>query len=124
MGIKRFKGSPAVPKNPFIAMYETLWAGLGVRSISKGFFWAIAITSMHYVGIRGLEVPRGYVTLNPYLVALSGLICWIVCVVGCVLILEIEIHLGQQLLFSVVATSGVAAMRMYRPCFSYRFADD
>ena len=110
MSVKRFRGSTETSANPFAAIYWTLIAGLNVATIMKGFIWAIAITSMHYVGIRGLEVPEGHVALNAYLVIASFVICWIVCVVGCILILEIETHLGQQLLFSMVATTGVAAM--------------
>lgn len=111
--IKRFRGRSDLPSNPFAAMYKTLVAGLSVINLLKAFCWAIAITSMHYVGLRGLRVPEGFVSFNPYLVILSFLICWIVCIIGCILILEIETHLGQQLLFSVVAASGVAAMREY-----------
>ena len=113
LSMKRYRRDPDISANPFVAFYEALLAGLNVRNVAKGFFWAIAITSMHYVGIRGLEVPQGFVSLNPYLVLLSGVICWVVCVVGCILIGEIETHLGQQLLFSAVATCGVAAMRTY-----------
>ena len=110
LGMKRGRIDSDISKNPFVAVYEALLAGLSVRNVAKGFFWAIAVTSMHYVGIRGLNVPLGYVSLDPSLVFLSGLICWVVCVVGCILIGEIETNLGQQLLFSAVATCGVAAM--------------
>ena len=113
MGLKRHPNSKESSANAFVATYYTLRARLNVGNIVKGFFWAIAITSMHYVGIWGLRVPQGYVSLNPYLVILSLVICWIVCVVGCILILEIETNLGQQVLFSVVATCGVAAMRRW-----------
>lgn len=113
--IKRYRSTPGISTNPFGPTYKALRAGLDVGNIVKGFLWAIAITSMHYIGIRGLRVPQGHVFLDPSLVVLSFFICWIVCVVGCVLILEIETHLGQQLLFSAVATYGVAAMRT---CFS------
>lgn len=119
MGIKRFRNDSAIPTNPFAATYKTLHAGLNVANIVKGFIWAIAVTSMHYVGIQGLRVPQGHVSLNSYLVLLSFVICWGVCVVGCILILGLETHLGQQLLFSVVATCGVAAMRMYSTLGSF-----
>jgi hypothetical protein len=117
LSMKRYRRDPDISANPFVAIYEALLAGLSIRNVAKGFFWAIAITSMHYVGIRGLEIPQGYVSLNPFLVLLSGVICWVVCVVGCILIGEIETHLGQQMLFSAVATCGVAAMREYHSCF-------
>ncbi|KAK3716613.1 hypothetical protein LTR37_006243 [Vermiconidia calcicola] len=110
MSIKSHWKNPDTLGNPFVATYRALRAGLKLRNVTKAFFWAIAITSMHYVGVRALRIPHGHVELNPFLVLLSGVICWIVCLVGCILILEIEVHLGQQLLFSAVATSGVAAM--------------
>ena len=116
MSMKRYRIDPDISANPFVAIYEALLAGLSIRNVVKGLFWAIAITSMHYVGIRGLKIPQGYVSFNPFLVLLSGVICWVVCVVGCILIGEIETHLGQQLLFSAVATCGVAAMRECCSC--------
>ena len=111
LSVKRGKFDSDTPRNPFVAIYEALLAGFSLRNVAKGLVWAIAITSMHYCGLRGLKVPHGYVSLSPVLVLLSGLICWVVCVVGCILIGEIETNLGQQLLFSAVATCGVAAMR-------------
>lgn len=122
LSLKKYKKDPNAPTNPFVAAYKALYTGINTRNIVKGFFWAIAITSMHYVGIRALKVPNGHVLLDPYLVLLSGLICWVVCVVGCVLILELETNLGQQLLFSAVATCGVATMRTYS-CFYHRFEE-
>ena len=100
--------SPA--KNAFIATGEALYAGCTIKNISKGFFWSLAITSMHYVGIAALRIPDGYFTLDPIFVVLSALISWIVCLVGCILMSRIETNLPQQCLFSVVASTGVAAM--------------
>ena len=100
--------SPA--KNAFIATGEALYAGCTRRNIAKGFLWSLAITSMHYVGIAALRIPQGDFTLEPPLVILSGLISWVVCLVGCVLMSQIETHFAQQFLFAVVACTGVAAM--------------
>ena len=100
--------SPA--KNAFIATGEALYAGCTRRNIAKGFLWSLAITSMHYVGIVALRIPQGDFTLEPPLVILSGLISWVVCLVGCVLMSQIETHLAQQFLFAIVACTGVAAM--------------
>lgn len=100
--------SPA--KNAFIATTEALYAGCTRKQIIKGLFWSLAITSMHYVGIAALRIPDGYFTLDPLFLVLSGLISWSVCLVGCILMSQMETHLAQQFLFSVVATSGVAAM--------------
>ena len=100
--------SPA--KNAFIATGEALYAGCSWRNIIKGFLWSLAITSMHYVGIVALRIPQGDFTLEPLLVTLSALISWIVCLVGCILMSQIETHLTQQFLFAIVACLGVAAM--------------
>lgn len=96
--------------NPFVATWKALWAGLTFSNIVKGLLWSLAITSMHYSGIQALQIPRGRCVLSPGYVVLSALISWIVCSVGSILMAQMEIHLGQQLLFSVVATTGVAAM--------------
>lgn len=106
---KAYQGtSPA--KNAFIATGEALYDGCTTRNIVKGFIWSLAITSMHYVGIAALRVPDGYFTLDIGFVVLSALISWIVCLVGCILMLRLETNLAQQCLFSVVASTGVAAM--------------
>ena len=100
--------SPA--RNAFVSTGRALYAGCTRRNILKGFSWSLAITSMHYVGIAALRIPNGYSTLEPGLVTLSGLISWAVCVIGCILMAQIETHFAQQLLFAVVACCGVAAM--------------
>ena len=100
--------SPA--KNAFIATGEALYAGCTRRNIIKGFLWSLAITSMHYVGITALRIPQGNFRLEPLLVVLSALISWAVCLVGCILMSQIETHLAQQFLFAIVACIGVAAM--------------
>ena len=102
--------STAPAKNAFIATAQTLRTGCTIKNIIKGFLWSLAITSMHYVGIAALLVPKGYYTLNLPLVVLSAMISWVVCLVGCILMSEIETHFAQQLLFAGVACIGVAAM--------------
>ena len=48
--------------------------------------------------------------LKEQLLILSALISWTVCTVGSILMAKMETHLPQQILFSVLATAGVAAM--------------
>ena len=117
-------------KNAFVTTGEALYQGCTRRNLIKAFLWSLAVSGMHYVGIAALRIPQGYSTLNPFLVVLSGLISWVVCLVGVILMLRIETHLTQQLLFSVVASTGVAAMHFtgmhsshvfnLRADFSYR----
>jgi NO-binding membrane sensor protein with MHYT domain len=97
-------------KNAFVATAGLLYAGSTCKNVGKGFAWSLAITSMHYVGIFALQVPFGYLHFNKWLVLLSGLISWAVCTVGCILMAQMETHLPQQILFSVMAATGVAAM--------------
>ena len=106
--IAKLGASPA--KNAFITTGEALYVGCTIKNIIKGFFWSLAITSMHYAGIAALRIPSGTFTLDPGLVVLSALISWLVCLVGCILMSQIESNLAQQLLFSIVASTGVAAM--------------
>ena len=100
--------SPA--RNAFVSTGKALYEGCTWRNILKGFLWSLAITSMHYVGIAALRIPNGYSSFEPVLVVLSGVISWAVCVVGCILMAQIETHFAQQFLFAFVACSGVAAM--------------
>ncbi|MCJ1244656.1 hypothetical protein MMC30_001855 [Trapelia coarctata] len=104
-----YRGAPPT-KNAFIATVEELYSGYTRKNIFKGFSWSLAITSMHYSGIAALRIPDGYFTLEPLFVALSALISWVVCTVGCILMSQMETHLTRQILFSAVATTGVAAM--------------
>jgi NO-binding membrane sensor protein with MHYT domain len=97
-------------KNVIMATAGLLYAGSTCKNIGKGFAWSLAITSMHYVGIFALQVPSGFLHFNIWLVLLSGLISWTVCTVGCILMAQMETHLPQQILFSVMAAAGVAAM--------------
>lgn len=97
-------------QNIVVLTVTILWAGFTKKNILKGFLWSLAITSMHYVGIAGLAIPHGFYKLDPFFFLASALISWIVCLVGCIFMAQMETHLPQQILFSVVAASGVAAM--------------
>lgn len=97
-------------KNAFIATAEELYLGCTHKNVFKGFSWSLAITGMHYSGIAALRIPDGYFTLEPPFVVFSALISWSVCTVGCILMSQMETHLTRQVLFSAVATTGVAAM--------------
>lgn len=87
-----------------------MYHGATLRNICKGFVWSLAITSMHYVGVLAMRIPDGHFTLQPLIVALSAVISWLVCIVGCILLPQIEVNLSQQVFFSFVAALGVAAM--------------
>ena len=102
--------STAPASNAFRSTGEALYLGCTPRNIIKAFSWSLAVSGMHYVGIAALEIPEGYYILSPFLVFLSGMISWIVCLVGVILMSRIETHLAQQFLFAVVASTGVAAM--------------
>ncbi|QDS68955.1 hypothetical protein FKW77_008734 [Venturia effusa] len=115
MGLLYRRGSQPA-KNAFIAAANLLYDGCTPRNLGKGFIWSLAVTSMHYAGILGLEIPYGYVTFNPGLVALSAIISWVVCTVAILLMGSMETHLPQQILFAVIAAAGVAAMHFIGMC--------
>ncbi|KAJ9651553.1 hypothetical protein H2198_009169 [Neophaeococcomyces mojaviensis] len=107
---KTWKPGTTRTGNPLLIMLTALWYGLNLSNITKGFFWSLAVTSMHYSGVMALKVPEGWCTLDPALVLLSAVISWVVCSVGCILMAQMETYLIQQILFAIVATIGVAAM--------------
>ena len=97
-------------QNPFVGTAKALYFGCTRRTLTKGFAWSLAVTTMHYTGIFALKIPAGYATFNPWLVGLSALISWAVCTVGCILLSTMETYLPHQMLFSAIAATGVAAM--------------
>jgi signal transduction histidine kinase len=107
-----YRQSTVPAKNAFLVMADMLYSGSTHRNFGKGFLWSLAITSMHYAGLFALHVPSGYLKFNPWLVILSALISWTVCTMGCILMAEMETNLPQQILFSVVASTGVGAMHI------------
>jgi hypothetical protein len=78
--IYRRSSKPA--KNAFVATANMLYIGCTPRILGKGFIWSLAVTSMHYAGILGLQIPSGYVRFNPGLVFLSAIISWTVWLVA------------------------------------------
>lgn len=98
-----------------VGTLKGIYTGATLRNFIRGFIWSLAITGMHYSGIFALRIPDGYFTLNPFAVLLSAIISWLVCTLACILIPQIEVNLAQQLLFSMVAATGVAAMRKSVP---------
>jgi len=110
VSIRAIRPRSATAKNLFMATALSLWEGLILKNILKGFLWSLAITGMHYVGILALKIPGGQCKLNPLLVLLSALISWAVCTIGTILMSDMELHIGRQILFAVIAAIGVAAM--------------
>ncbi|OAP58580.1 hypothetical protein AYL99_07670 [Fonsecaea erecta] len=106
----KFRKRTTTTTNVLFGIGELLYHGATLINFCKGFIWSLAITTMHYVGILALEIPRGHVTLQPLIVLLSAMSSWMVCTLGCILMPQIEVNLSQQLIFSVVAAAGVAAM--------------
>lgn len=116
--IKLAHRSTSPTKNAFVALLDALYLGFTRRNIVKAFSWSLAVSGMHYVGIAALRIPEGHYILNPFLVVLSSMISWAVCLIGVILMSHIETHLAQQFLFAVVASTGVAAMHFTGLLFS------
>lgn len=115
MSFKLAKSTTTEATNVLVGTARGIYQGATLRNFCRGFIWSLAISSMHYSGIVALRIPDGYFTVQPFIVLLSATISWLVCTLACILIPRIEVNLAQQLLFSVVAATGVAAMRKYNP---------
>lgn len=89
---------------------KSLLRGLTAANGAKGLMWSIALTNMHFMGVKALRIPGGYVSLHPVRVVLCAMISWSVCFVGVVLMDGMQVNIKQQVLFSVVAATGVAAV--------------
>jgi len=100
----------AAARNTLFFAAQAVLDGLTLVNMSKGFIWSIALTNMHFMGVKALNIPGGFVVLSPPRVILCALISWSVCCVGVILMAGMEVNIKQQLLFSVVAASGVAAV--------------
>lgn len=110
MNIVYHRSTTGATKNVFVAASQALHAGFTLSNALKAFIWSLSITSMHYVGILALIIPGGYFILDPLFVIISALISWLVCIIGIILMTFMESNLAQQIFFSIVGTSGVAAM--------------
>jgi NO-binding membrane sensor protein with MHYT domain len=91
---------------------NTLLNGLTFANVVKGFIWSIALTNMHFMGVKAMDIPGGFVSLDPLRVMLCALISWSVCCVGVILMAGMEVNIKQQVVFSVVAATGVAAVHV------------
>jgi len=115
MSFKLAKSTTTEATNVLVGTVKGIYQGATLRNFCRGFIWSLAISGMHYSGIVALRIPDGYLTVQPVIVLLSATISWLVCTLACILIPRIEVNIAQQLLFSVVAATGVAAMRKDEP---------
>jgi NO-binding membrane sensor protein with MHYT domain len=105
-----YEPAPSPPSNTLLFAAYTILNGLTFVNVTKGFVWSIALTNMHFMGVKALVIPDGFVALSPARVILCALISWSVCCVGVILMAGMEVNIKQQVLFSVVAATGVAAV--------------
>lgn len=57
-----------------------------------------------------MELPMGRIMWDFRIVALSFIVAFTVCFVGCILMTHMESHFGQQMLFSTIAAIGCCSM--------------
>jgi NO-binding membrane sensor protein with MHYT domain len=100
----------APTQNAFVATYNGILGGMSWKAVMMGFVWSLSLTCMHYGGLLAMNIPEGRLTFNPVLVVISAIISWVVCIAGYIYMVNIEPHLSQQVLFSAIAASGIAAM--------------
>jgi len=103
--------TPSQASNPLLHALNAILNGFTLSNVIKGFVWSIALTNMHFMGVKALQIPDGFVTLSLARVILCASISWSVCCVGVILMAEMEVNIAQQLLFSVIAATGVAAVQ-------------
>ncbi|KAK4099639.1 hypothetical protein N658DRAFT_157103 [Parathielavia hyrcaniae] len=96
--------------NAFVATYYGILSGMSCKAVGMGLIWSLSLTCMHYGGLLAMNIPEGRLTFHPVLVTLSAIISWVVCIAGYIYMVNIEPHLSQQVLFSAIAASGIAAM--------------
>jgi NO-binding membrane sensor protein with MHYT domain len=100
----------APTQNAFTATYYGILGGMSWKAVIMGLIWSLSLTCMHYGGLLAMSIPDGRLTFNPVLVIISAIISWVVCIAGYIYMVNIEPHLSQQVLFSAIAASGIAAM--------------
>jgi NO-binding membrane sensor protein with MHYT domain len=105
-----FDPNPSPATNTLVFAAQTILNGLTLVTVIKGFVWSMAITNMHFIGVKALVIPGGFVVLSPARVILCALVSWSVCCVGVILMAGIEVNIKQQIFFSIVAASGVGAV--------------
>ncbi|KAH9884657.1 hypothetical protein C8Q73DRAFT_770527 [Cubamyces lactineus] len=91
------------------------WLKAHYKSISvflciRAAIWAAAIVFMHYCGMWAMKVPSGRVSWNLWIVALSYLVAFSLCFVGCLSMVHMESHFGRQVTFSTIAAIGCCSM--------------
>ena len=67
-----------------------------------------------------MQIPDGRIEWNTHIVVLSYAVAFIVCFVGCVAMVHMEVHFGRQVAFSTIAAAGVCAMHYTGKCVSPR----
>lgn len=111
LDLKSMADHGAAPtQNAFVATYHGFLAGMCWKSVLMGLVWSLSLTCMHYGGLVAMSIPEGRLTFDPGLVIASAIISWVVCIAGYIYMVNIEPHLSQQVLFSAIAASGIAAM--------------
>ncbi|KAF2428602.1 hypothetical protein EJ08DRAFT_321197 [Tothia fuscella] len=95
--------------NVLVSTAQAVLGGFTLPNMTKAFIWSLGLTNMHFMGVKALNIPGGYVSLDPLRVILCGTISWSACCVGVILMAGMEVNITQQLLFSVISAAGVAA---------------
>ncbi|KAI0728364.1 histidine kinase-like ATPase [Fomitopsis betulina] len=65
---------------------------------------------MHHCGMWAMIIPRGRITWNLGIVALSYIVAFVVCLVASTTMEHMEVHLARQVAFSTFAALGVCCM--------------
>ncbi|KAI0658269.1 hypothetical protein C8Q70DRAFT_994181 [Cubamyces menziesii] len=88
------------------AHYKSINVFLCIRAA----IWAAAIVFMHYCGMWAMDVPSGRISWSLWIVALSYVVAFSLCFVGCLSMVHMESHFGRQVAFSTIAAIGCCSM--------------
>ncbi|KAH9946934.1 histidine kinase [Amylocystis lapponica] len=71
---------------------------------------SIALALMHHCGMWAMHIPRGRITWNLGVVALSYIVAFAMFLVACVSMEEMEVNFGRQIAFSTIAALGCCSL--------------
>ncbi|KAI0789382.1 hypothetical protein C8Q75DRAFT_765386 [Abortiporus biennis] len=76
----------------------------------KATIWGSALGFMHYCGIWAMDIPGGRIEWNLVVVAASWIIAFLLCFVGCIAMVHMEMHFIRQVIFSTFVAAGSCSM--------------
>lgn len=86
------------------------YSSISLLVIMRAAIWGVAIVFMHYCGMWAMQIPEGRIQWDLGVVAVSYMVAFGVCFVGCIAMVHMEVHFGRQVVFSTIASIGTCSM--------------